>query len=59
MLCILWQYFLWYLWLLPAALPRISMTWRRAAFVGTLWIAGQVRLQFLQHVILLLNDQVS
>lgn len=35
------QYFLWYLWLLPAALPRISMTWRRAAFVGTLWIAGQ------------------
>ncbi|KWU42168.1 hypothetical protein RHOSPDRAFT_9708, partial [Rhodotorula sp. JG-1b] len=35
------QYFLWYLWLLPAALPRISMSWRRAAVIGTLWIAGQ------------------
>ena len=39
------QYFLWYLWLLPAALPRISMSWRRAAVIGTLWIAGQVRPQ--------------
>ncbi|GAA5860668.1 hypothetical protein JCM3774_006245 [Rhodotorula dairenensis] len=35
------QYFLWYLWLLPAALPRISMSWRRAAIIATLWIGGQ------------------
>ncbi|GAA5977543.1 hypothetical protein JCM10908_005009 [Rhodotorula pacifica] len=35
------QYFLWYLWLLPAALPRISMSWQRAAIVAALWVAGQ------------------
>ncbi|POY69951.1 hypothetical protein BMF94_7043 [Rhodotorula taiwanensis] len=35
------QYFLWYLWLLPAALPRIAMSARRTAVVGVIWIGGQ------------------
>ncbi|GAA6026325.1 hypothetical protein JCM8202_005857 [Rhodotorula sphaerocarpa] len=35
------QYFLWYLWLLPAALPRLAMNPRRAAVTAAMWVAGQ------------------
>ncbi|GAA5846193.1 hypothetical protein JCM9279_005855 [Rhodotorula babjevae] len=35
------QYFLWYLWLLPAALPSLSFSPRRAVLVGSVWALTQ------------------
>ncbi|KPV71633.1 glycosyltransferase family 50 protein [Rhodotorula graminis WP1] len=35
------QYFLWYLWLLPAALPSLSFSPRRAILVGSVWALTQ------------------
>ncbi|GAA5999267.1 glycosylphosphatidylinositol-alpha 1,4 mannosyltransferase I [Rhodotorula paludigena] len=35
------QYFLWYLWLLPAALPSLSFTLPRALFTASLWVLSQ------------------
>jgi len=37
------QYFLWYLWLLPAALPSLSFSPRHAILVGAVWVLTQVR----------------
>ncbi|TNY22451.1 glycosyltransferase family 50 protein [Rhodotorula diobovata] len=35
------QYFLWYLWLLPAALPSLSLTPRRSTLVALVWALTQ------------------
>ncbi|GAA6054036.1 hypothetical protein JCM3770_001332 [Rhodotorula araucariae] len=35
------QYFLWYLWLLPAAAPSLSFTPLRATLVGAIWALSQ------------------
>ncbi|KAM0790186.1 hypothetical protein ACM66B_005504 [Microbotryomycetes sp. NB124-2] len=35
------QYFLWYLWLLPPAIPTIKMSARTAMSLAAIWVAGQ------------------
>ncbi|BGP41952.1 GPI mannosyltransferase 1 [Rhodotorula kratochvilovae] len=35
------QYFLWYLWLLPAALPSLSLSASRGALIGAVWALSQ------------------
>ncbi|BGP33799.1 GPI mannosyltransferase 1 [Rhodotorula toruloides] len=35
------QYFLWFLWLLPPALPRLSLSLPRSVLAAVLWVAGQ------------------
>ncbi|GAA5838641.1 hypothetical protein JCM11251_003251 [Rhodosporidiobolus azoricus] len=35
------QYFLWFLWLLPPALPRLRLSRRQAGIIGGIWVVGQ------------------
>ena len=37
-----WQYFLWYLLLLPLLLPRLSITRSKAILYGAVWLGIQV-----------------
>ena len=43
------QYFLWYLCLLPVALPSIGMAPSHAVFLASMWFAAQVSCIVCQH----------
>jgi len=44
------QYFLWYLWLLPPALPRLSLSRNRAIVAISVWVASQVSIFDLSRI---------